>query len=166
MDDADLIAPVESRHFEDYVPGSVGVFGGFVVTEAEIVEFALRYDPQSIHTDPVAALAGPFEGLIASGWHTIALVMRVLVERYLSHVAALVSPGIDELRWQAPVRPGDTLTVRVTVIEAIPSRSKPDRGLVRTFVEAMNQRGETVLTMKAMNLILRREPGSRGPARG
>jgi acyl dehydratase len=156
MDDADLTAPVESRYFEDYTAGSVGVFGGVVVTESEIVEFARRYDPQPIHADPDAASAGPFGGLIASGWHTIALVMRVLVERYLSHVAALVSPGIDELRWLAPVRPGDTLTVRVTVLEAIPSRSKPDRGLVRTFIEAMNQRGETVLTMKAMNLMRRR----------
>ncbi len=90
--------------------------------------------------------------------------MRVLVEQYLSSVAALVSPGIDELRWQAPVRPGDTLTVRVTVVEAIPSRSKPDRGLVRTFIEALNQRGEIVLTMKAMNLMLRRGR-SRGNAR-
>ena len=174
MDNSSVTVPVENRYFEDYTAGSVGIVGGVVVTEADIVEFALRYDPQPIHTDPGAAGAGPFGGLIASGWHTIALVMRVLVERYLSHVAALVSPGIDELRWLAPVRPGDTLTVRVTVTEAIPSRSKPDRGLVRTFVEAMNQRGETVLTMKAMNLMRRREPGSResaraasrGPARG
>jgi acyl dehydratase len=165
MDSSNLTVPVDVRYFEDYLPGLVGVFGGIAVTEAEIVEFALRYDPQPIHTDPEMARAGPFGGLIASGWHTIALVMRVLVEQYLSPVAALVSPGIDELRWQAPVRPGDTLTVRVTITEAVPSRSKPDRGLVRTFVEALNQRGEIVLTMKAMNLILRREPGSRGPAR-
>ena len=161
MSDSDLAVPVEDRYFEDYVAGSVGVFGGIAITEAEIVEFARRYDPQSIHADPAAARAGPFGGLIASGWHTVSLVMRVLVERYLSHVAALVSPGIDELRWLAPVRPGDTLTVRVTVTEATPSRSKPDRGLVRSFIEAMNQRGEIVLTMKAMNLMLRRDPGVR-----
>ena len=87
------------RYFEDYVPGEVCVYGEIAMTEAEIVEFARRYDPQPIHADPDAALQGPFGGLIASGWHTIALVMRVLVERYLSHVAAIVSPGIDELRW-------------------------------------------------------------------
>ena len=106
MGDSDLAVPVEVRYFEDYVPGSVGVFSGIAITDAEIVEFARRYDPQSIHADPVAARAGPFGGLIASGWHTIALVMRVLVERYLSHVAALVSPGIDELRWLGARAPG------------------------------------------------------------
>jgi acyl dehydratase len=83
-------------------------------------------------------------------------VMRVLVERYLSHVAAIVSPGIDELRWPAPVRSGDMLRVRVTVEAASLSRSKADRGLVRTFIEALNQRDEVVLSMKAMNLMLRR----------
>lgn len=164
MVDRGIAAPVDDRWFEDYVPGSVGVFGGIAITEDEIVGFARKYDPQAIHADPAAARAGPFGGLIASGWHTIALVMRVLVDNYLSHVAALVSPGIDELRWLAPVRPGDTLTVRVSVTETVPSRSKTDRGLVKSYVEAMNQHGETVLTMKAMNLIRRREPGSRGPA--
>ena len=83
--------------------------------------------------------------------------MRLLVERYLSHAAAIVSPGIDELRWTLPVRPGDVLSVRVTVLEATVSRSKPDRGLVRTLIEALNQRGEVVLSMKAMNFIRRRE---------
>ncbi len=89
--------------------------------------------------------------------------MRVLVERYLSHVAAIVSPGIDELRWKAPVRPGDVLRVRVTVEEASPSRSKPDRGLVRSYVEALNQRDEVVLSMRAMNLIRRRDAAETGP---
>jgi acyl dehydratase len=153
----DLVVPVGERHFEDYVAGTVCVYGDIPVTEAAIVEFARRYDPQPIHADPQAAGRGPFGGLIASGWHTISLVMRVLVERYLSHVAAIVSPGIDELRWTQPVRPGDVLSVRVTVLEATASRSKPDRGLVRTLIEALNQRGEVVLSMKAMNLIKRRE---------
>lgn len=153
----DIAVPVEERHFEDYVAGAVCVYGQIPVTEAAIVEFAQRYDPQPIHADPEAAGRGPFGGLIASGWHTISLVMRLLVERYLSHVAAIVSPGIDELRWTLPVRPGDVLSVRVTVLEATASRSKPDRGLVRTLIEALNQRGEVVLSMKAMNLIKRRE---------
>lgn len=158
MPEPDLAVPVERRHFEDYVPGAVCVYGEVPVTAESILEFARRYDPQPIHTDPEAALRGPFGGLIASGWHTLALVMRVLVERYLSHVAAIVSPGIDELRWILPVRPGDVLSVRVTVLEATISRSKPDRGLVRTLIEALNQRDEVVLSMKAMNFIRRRTP--------
>ena len=156
MSDSDIAAPVTDRWFEDYVPGAVCVFGDIEITEADIVEFARRYDPQPMHVDPAAAARGAFGGLIASGWHTIALVMRTLVEHYLSHVAAIVSPGIDELRWMAPVRPGDVLRVRVTVEEAIPSRSKPDRGLVRTLIEALNQRDEVVLSMRAMNLMRRR----------
>ena len=163
MSDADLAVPVTDRYFEDYAPGSVCVYGQIAMTESDIVEFARRYDPQPMHTDPVAAARGPFGGLIASGWHTTACVMRVLVERYLSHVAALVSPGIDEMRWKAPVRPGDILRVRVTVLEASPSRSKPDRGLVRTLIEVLNQNDEIVLSMRAMNLLLRRNPGPANP---
>jgi acyl dehydratase len=156
QDRSDLAAPIGDRYFEDYVPGAVCVYGDIAMTEASIVEFARRYDPQLIHANPEAAQRGPFRGLIASGWHTVACVMKVLVEHYLSQVAAIVSPGIDELRWTAPVRPGDVLHVRVTVEAATLSRSKPDRGLVRTFIEALNQRDEVVLTMRAMNLILRR----------
>jgi acyl dehydratase len=161
-----LGVPVGRRWFEDYVPGAVATYGPIVLTENDIVEFARRYDPQPIHVDAAVARAGPFGGLIASGWQTVGLVMRLLVENYLSHVAALVSPGIDELRWQKPVRPGDALSVRVTVLEASISRSKPDRGLVRTFVEALNQHGDVVMSLKAMNFILRREPGSRAHTRG
>lgn len=148
-----MTVPIAWRHFDDYVPGSSATFGPIPVVEADVIEFALRYDPQPMHVDPAAAATGPFGGLIASGWHTVALVMRVLVGNYLAHESALVSPGVDELRWLAPVRPGDVLQVRVTVLEANRSRSKPDRGMVRTLIEAMNQRGEIVMTMKAMNLF-------------
>jgi acyl dehydratase len=151
---ADLPVPLAQRWFEDYVPGSVCVYGPVAVTADDIVAYARQYDPQPIHTDAAAAAAGPFGGLIASGWHTTGLVMRVLVERYLSPVAALVSPGVDELRWPAPVRPGDVLRVRVEVLEARRSQSKPDRGLVRTRVDAFNQDGASVLTFRAMNLLL------------
>ncbi len=145
--------PNGDLHFEDYVPGASAVFGPIPMTEADIIEFARRYDPQPIHVDPVAANAGPFSGLIASGWHTVGVVMRILVENYLAPGAALASPGVDELRWLKPVRPGDMLQVRVTVLEANRSRSKPDRGLVRTSIVAVNQRDETVMTMTAMNLF-------------
>lgn len=149
-------SPVEDRYFEDYVPGAVHVFGAGTLTEQEILDFARRFDTQSIHTDPAAAQDGPFQGLIASGWHTTAVMMRMYADHYLSKVASLASPGVDELRWQRPVRPGDTLSVRATVTGARVSRSKPDRGLVHTGVEVLNQHGETVLTMTIMNMLRRR----------
>ncbi len=149
-------SPASERYFEDYVPGVVHSFGSVVVTEAEVLEFAGRYDPQPIHTDPEYAVTGPFGGLIASGWHTAALFMRLFADHFLSRVASLASPGIDELRWVAPVRPGDTLRVRATVVEARVSRSKPDRGVVRTEVVVLNQDEVAVLTMSAVNIMLRR----------
>jgi acyl dehydratase len=143
----------EDRYFEDYVEGAVFEFGPIAVEETELIAFAKRFDPQSIHTDPEAAARGPFNGLIASGWHTIGLLMRLFVEHYLTAVASLASPGVDELRWTKPVRPGDRLKLRVTVSETRRSRSKPDRGLVHSFCEGINQHGEVVTTFKAMNLI-------------
>lgn len=152
------LVPLQEQFFEDYVPGMVGVFGAEPVSEAEILDFAARFDPQGIHTDAAAAARGPFEGLIASGRHTMALMMRILVRYYLNEAASLASPGVDELRWLKPVRPGDVLSLRCTVVQAQPSRSKPDRGLVHTAVEILNQDRETVATLTMMNL-LRRRPG-------
>jgi acyl dehydratase len=144
------------RYFEDYVPGSVHELGTISISETDIVEFARRYDPQPFHIDAEAAQQTPFGGLIASGWQTAGLMMRLAVDRYLSDVASLASPGVDELRWMQPVRPGDALSVRATVLEARPSMSKPDRGLVRTLFEVRNQRGEVVMTVKGMNMLKRR----------
>lgn len=143
------------RYFEDYTDGLSVTLGSVIVTEADMLDFARRYDPQPFHLDPVAAAAGPFGGLIASGWHTCALVMRLLAEHYLSPVAGLPSPGVDELRWPAPLRAGDTLTVHTTVRSARVSQSKPDRGIVTTLVEGTNQQGATVLRLSAINLVLR-----------
>jgi len=151
--------PVADRHFEDFTPGAVAEFGPIDIDETAVITFACQFDPQPIHTDPVAAAAGPFGGLIASGWHTVSLTMRVLVDHYLARGASLASPGIDELRWSQPVRPGDVLRVRATVVEARRSQSKPDRGLVRTKVEALNQNGQVVMSMVAMNLFRCRNPG-------
>jgi acyl dehydratase len=145
--------PVADRHFEDFVPGAVVEFGPIEIGEAEVIAFALQFDPQPIHTDPEAARAGPFRGLIASGWHTVSLVMRVLVDNYLARGASLASPGVDELRWLQPVRPGDMLRVRATVVEARRSQSKPDRGLVRTKIEVLNQDERIVMSLTAMNLF-------------
>ena len=150
---ADLAVPVGERYFEDYVPGTVLEYGSISLREDEIIEFARRFDPQYIHTDPGAAAAGPFDGLIASGWHTAGVMMRLFVDHYLSHVASMASPGIDELRWQRPVRPGDTLSIRVSVIEAKRSRSKPDRGMVRSLIEVLNQDREVVMSLTAMNIL-------------
>ena len=146
-------SPIDDRWFEDYVAGAVHEFGSIAVGEQEIVEFARRYDPQGIHTDAAQAAASPFGGLIASGWLTCGLMMRMYTEHYLSANASLASPGIDLLRWPAPVRPGDVLRTRVTIVEARRSKTKPDRGLVRSAIEVLNQRGEVVMTMTAMNLI-------------
>jgi acyl dehydratase len=149
--------PDRARYFEDYLPGSVEEYGPIAVTEADILEFARRWDPQPFHADPDAAPSGPFGGLIASGWHTAAMTMRVLVENYLSEPTSLGSPGLDELRWSRPVRPGDSLRVRITILEANRSRSKPDRGLVRTRVEVLNQHSEAVMSLVPMNLIRARD---------
>ena len=140
------------RRFEDYPVGAVFEFGSISLTEPEIIAFAKQFDPQDMHTDPVVAAAGATKGIIASGWHTVSAMMRMLADRYLPK-NGLPSPGIDELRWPNPVRPGDVLRLRITVTDARLSRSKPDRGLVFALVEMLNQRDEVVLTMKPINLI-------------
>jgi acyl dehydratase len=149
-------APPDDRWFEDYVPGDVHDFGTIVVDEAEVLAFGRRFDPQVFHTDVDAARETEYGGLIASGWHTAALMMRLYADHYLSHVATLVSPGVDALRWLLPVRPGDALSIRVTVEDARRSRSRPDRGIVRSAVQVLNQRGEAVMTVTATNFILGR----------
>ena len=157
LSEADFAVGSEDRYFEDYQPGAVYEYGYASVTEAEILAFARQFDPQPIHVDPAFAASGPFGGLIASGWHTAGIAMRLIADHYLSRVASLASPGIDELRWPAPLRPGDTLRLRTTIVEARLSRSKPDRGLVRTRGELLNSDDRTVLSLVAMNLLLRRE---------
>jgi acyl dehydratase len=155
----DFAVPIDDRYLEDYVPGAVYEYGYIEVTAAEILDFARKFDPQPIHIDPEFAATGPFGGLIASGWHTAGIMMRLLADHYLSRVASLASPGIDELRWPAPLRPGDSVRLRTTILEARPSRSKPDRGLVRTRGQLINSGDAEVLRLDAMNLIGRRPAG-------
>ncbi len=152
--------PITDRYFEDYVEGDVHSFGTIAVEPDELIAFAKRFDPQTIHTDPEAAKDGPFGGLIASGWHTAGLMMRLYVQHYLTHVASLASPGLDELRWLKPVRPGDALSVRVTVLKAAASKSKPDRGAVTSFIEVINQAGDIVMTFRVVNIISKRPTAS------
>jgi acyl dehydratase len=147
----------DDRYFEDYVAGQTYSFPQtLALTEADIVEFAKKYDPQQMHLDPEAARCGRFGGLIASGWHTASLAMRLYVDCYLSGVASMGSPGVDELRWPNPVRPGDSIGISVSVLETKPSRTKSDRGVVRARLEATNQNGETVLSVVVMSILRRR----------
>jgi acyl dehydratase len=145
-----------AQYFEDFRPGDVQETGSVKVTKEEIVAFARQFDPQPFHVDEEAARRSPFGGLIASGWHTAALCMRLIVGLLGPDSGSLGSPGVDELRWLKPVRPGDELSVRVEVLETTPSRSKPDRGLVKLRYTMRNQDGEEVMTMIALGLVLRR----------
>ena len=153
MSNTAFTVPIEDRYFEDYVVGEVHESGSIEADEKEIIAFAQRFDPQPFHIDPAAARESIYGGLIASGWHTACLTMRLLVDHYISRVASLGSPGIDDLRWLKPVRPGDVLSVRVTILEAKRSRSKPDRGIVHSYIEVLNQDREIVMSVKAMNLL-------------
>jgi acyl dehydratase len=146
-------SPLKDRCFEDYEVDRVYVFGSVKVEEAEVIDFARRFDPQPFHVDPEAAKKTIYGGLIASGWHTAAMMMRLLVDNYLAPGESLGSPGVDELRWLKPVRPGDELSVRVKVTAANRSRSKPDRGVIQSFVEVINQNEEVVMTVKGVNLV-------------
>ena len=144
------------RHLEDFHPGDVIETGSHTFGREEIIEFAERYDPQPFHVDEEAAKSSPFGGLIASGWHTVSVLMRLMVDAYLGGTETFGSPGIDEIRWLKPVRPGDTLTGRATILEVVPSRSKPDRGHTITRTEGFNQKGELVLRFVGRGIFRRR----------
>ena len=148
------------RYWEDFTVGEITDVGSVHVTREEIVEFAQRFDPQSFHVDEAAAAEGPYGGLIASGWHTVALYMGMFVRSILLDAASMGSPGVEELRWTAPVRPGDRLTGRVIVTAVEPSAKRPDRGTVFTRSELMNQDGVIVMTMKARGYFRRRDAGA------
>ncbi|HEY1868872.1 MAG TPA: MaoC family dehydratase [Candidatus Cybelea sp.] len=151
-----LAKPAKDRFFEDYADGDVYEFGSILLDEAAVVEFGRQYDPQFLHVDPERAARGPYGGLIASGWQTTATAMRLFVDNFLPDGASMGSPGVDELRWFAPVRPGDVLRIRVTVLSTRISRSKPDRGIVETRIETLNGRDTVVATMRAVNFMRRR----------
>jgi len=150
------------RYFEDFKVGEVFEGGARAISKDEMVAFAREFDPQPFHTDEAAARATMYGGLIASGWHSGSLMMRLFYDSLIRDSASMGSPGIDELRWLKPVRPGDTLHLRATVLEVIESRSKPDRGLVRTLCELRNQDGDVVMSIKPINFFRRRPAGSAG----
>ena len=144
-------------YFEDFKVGQVYELGTYTVSEAQILSFAKEFDPQPFHVDAQLAAETIYGGIIASGLHTASIFMRLLYDGLLCRSASMGSPGQDELRWVLPVRPGDTLSARGTVEELIPSKSKPDRGLVRTFYEVSNQNAETVMTMRGLGMFGRRD---------
>ncbi|MFM2043622.1 MAG: hypothetical protein RLY86_2198 [Pseudomonadota bacterium] len=158
--------PGPALYLEDIVPGAVVEVGHYPVTEGEVVEFARRYDPQPFHLDAEAGRRTHFGGLVASGWHTAAMMMRMVVDQVLSLETSLGSPGVDELRWLKPVRPGDVLSVRVTVLDVRRSRSRPEMGSVRQRVEVLDQTGEVVMSMIALGMVRARSIPEEAPAPG
>ena len=144
------------RYWEDIKAGEVIELGSCTVTKEAMVAFAREFDPQPFHTDEETAKRTIWGGLIASGWHTGSMLMRLFYDGFLKDTVSLGSPGIDELKWNKPVRPGDRLSGRLTILDTAPSRSKPDRGIVRSFMEVVNQHGEVVMTTKGVNFFARR----------
>ncbi len=144
------------KYLEDFPVGERRRLGTTHVAEADVIRFATEFDPQSFHIDAEAAKDSIYGSVIASGWHTCAMTMRVLVDSYLKESASMGSPGIDELRWLKPVRPGDTLTVFSTAEDITFSKSKPDRGILTSVTEVENQAGELVLTMRGKSMMRRR----------
>lgn len=150
------LPPPEERALEDYVKGALYEFGVILVEQSQVIAFASQFDPQDMHMDAAKASEGTFGGLVASGWHTAAMTMRLLADNFLPLKASLGSPGIDNLRWLAPVRPRNRLRIRVKILEARRLRSKPDRGIVKTFTETMNEDGVVVLSLQANTLVMTR----------
>lgn len=147
------------RYFDDFRVGERFVSPGVTVTESAIIDFALQFDPQPFHLDLGAAAASPFGGLIASGFHTLALTFRMLYHANVINAASLGSPGIDRLRWLLPVRPGDTLHAEAEIQALRPSSSRPDRGTATVLMEARNQDGAVVMSATAI-VLLRRRPAA------
>lgn len=144
------------RYFEDFQVGDVFELGTASVTEEEIIAFARQFDPQPFHVDPAQARASVFGGIIASGWHTASLLMRLLVDNFLRETLSLGSPGLDEVRWLQPLRPGDTLRARFTILECRASKSRTEMGILRSRSEVFNQRDELVMTVIGVHLVGRR----------
>lgn len=149
----------EILFWEDFTVGMFIDLGERSVSQDDIIAFASQFDPQPFHVDEAAARESMFGGLIASGWHTCSLLMRLMCDGYLLRSASLGSPGVEQIRWLRPVRPGDVLRGRMSVLETRVSQSKPDRGVVRSLFELFNQRGELVMSMEGWGMFRRRLGG-------
>lgn len=146
------------RTFEDFTPGDIISLGEYQLTEAEMIAFAERYDPQFFHTDPTAAADSPYGGIIGSGWHTAAIFQRMQCDSFMLDSSCVGSPGVDEVRWLKPVRAGDRLHGTNTVEAVKPSNSKPDRGVVFSHVEIFNQDNTLVMTLKTRVIYMKQAP--------
>jgi acyl dehydratase len=146
--------------FEDFHPGQVIELGQRSVTQEEIIAFATQFDPQPFHVDPAAAAQSIYGGVIASGWHTCSMMMRLVVDGMMAASSSMGSPGLDNVRWLQPVRAGDTLAVRYETVKVMASDSKPDRGVVWSKWVARNQHGVDVCTIEGMGMFLRRPEGA------
>lgn len=144
-------------YFEDFVPGSSATYGALPVERAEIIAFAAQYDPQPMHLDEAAGAKSMLGGLAASGWQSCAFLMRLIAEEFVARSAGMGAPGVDEVKWMRPVRPGDVLSARHTVLEARESKSKADRGFVKFRFELMNQKGEVVMEQVNSIIFARRD---------
>ena len=151
-----MSTPEATLYWEDFRSGEALEIGRHTFTQEEIIAFATQFDPQPFHTDPEAARGTFYGGLIASGWHTCAIGMRLMVQAYIGRAASAGSPGVENIRWLGPVRPGDTITYRRVILESRPSGSRPGIGLLRSRSEALNQHGELVMTMEGWQLFARR----------
>lgn len=145
-------------YWEDFAVGTTREFGGVTLTKEQILQFAGQFDPQPFHVDEEAARRSPFGGLIASGWHTAATAMRMWCDAYLLDAASVGSPGVEKIKWTKPVRPGDTLRMRIVVLESRPLASKPEIGLVKSSWNVLNQAGEVVMEMEGYSMLRRRKP--------
>lgn len=143
---------LRQRWFDDYAVGEVFEFGMHEITEQEIIGFARQYDPQPFHVDPEAAATSPYGGLIASGWMTAALAMRMMCDHFIPAQSAMGSPGVEQVRWLHPVRPGDRLRMRVSILAVQRSQSKPDRGVVTARQEVINQHQQTVMSLDGKSM--------------
>ena len=152
--------PAAARYFDELKESERFVTGEWTLDEAEIVAFARAFDPQPIHVDRAGAADGPYDGLIASGFQTMALGFRLFYELGVINQACIGGPGIDNVRFHMPARPGDTIHAIATVAETRPSRSKPDRGYVRMAYDVRNQRNDSVLSYEIVHILMRRPPSS------
>jgi acyl dehydratase len=152
--------PLAKLYFEDFQPGHTAEFGPRLVTREEIIAFAAQYDPQPMHLDEAAGQKSLLGGLGASGWHGCAIMMRMICDGFMLKSAGMGAGGVEEVQWLRPIRPGDRLTLRLAVLEARPSKSRPEMGIVRIRYEMLNDHGECVMVMVALALFGRRDPGA------
>ncbi len=154
------MAAMQKLHWEDFQPGAVAVYGPRLVTREEIVAFAAEFDPQPMHLDETAGSATMLGGLAASGWHTCCLLMRLLADGLLANATSMGAPGVDNIRWLKPLRPGTRIRLRTTVLETRPSGSRTERGFVKFLFELLDEQDGVLADLTCSQMLVRRHPGA------